>query len=180
MKLSIKVLFLAVALVFSANLQAGKFTTVSKSSVDFSLKNAGFTVNGNFSDVKAKVTFDESNLSGSSIYGIVKASSVSTGNSLRDRHLRNKSDFFNVAKYPSITMKSVSIKKISSGKYTVTWDLKMKGVSKRIKTTVYSQKTSSGLKLTSNFSINRNTWGLGGSSITMGDMVTMKLATYVK
>lgn len=180
MKTTFKILFLAIALVFSVSLEAGKYVSASKSAVSFSLKNAGFTVKGKFSDVKAKVTFDESNLSSSSFYGIVKASTVSTGNSLRDRHLRNKAAFFNVAKFPSITMKSTSIKKISAGKYSVEWNLKMKGITKKVKTTVYSKKSSTGLYLSTNFNINRNTWGLGGSSVTMGDIVTMKLSTFVK
>ncbi len=161
-------------------LNAEMKTNVQSSSINFTIKNAGLKVNGKFSVIEVKVYFDESNLSKSSIVGIAKASSISTGIGMRDNHLKDKEEFFNIKKFPNVELKSVSFKLLSKGKYESLFDLTIKGITKRIKIEMISKEENGVVTLESNFSINRNSWNLGGSSFTMGDLVTINLRTQLK
>jgi len=64
----------------------------------------------------------------------VDAASINTEDEKRDGHLKS-ADFFDVAKYPTITFKSVSMKPDGKSKttYILEGDLTMHGVTKRVK-----------------------------------------------
>lgn len=168
-------------LAFGASAQ--KLTKSSGTAITFKIKNAGFTVNGKFKSVATKGTFDPSTTANISLVGTAYAKSVFTDNSTRDKHLREKSEFFNMSKTPTVIMKSTKVIKQSAGKYTVYWDLTMRGITKKIKTTMYAKKVTGGYKLSSSFKINRNTWKLGGGglkTIAMGDIVTVSISSTFK
>ncbi len=61
----------------------------------------------------------------------VSVASISTDNDMRDKHLMSD-DFFNAEKYPAITFKSRSIKKLSDNKYTITGELSIRDVTKTV------------------------------------------------
>jgi polyisoprenoid-binding protein YceI len=177
-----KITIIALLSFFTLGLSAQKMSKTSGASIKFSIYNAG-TVNGKFKTVKAAGTFDPSKTENISLSGTAYVKSVFTDNSLRDKHLRNKKDFFNMAKTPTVTMKSYKVIKQATGKYTVFWKLTMRGITKNIKTTVLAKKVGSGYKLTSSFKINRNTWDLGGGgikTIAMKDIVTVSISTMYK
>jgi len=169
--------------IFSFSSFAGKHTKASSTSLTFKIKNAGSYVNGKFKSASAKGVFDSENASNIKLEGTAYVKSVFTDNSLRDKHLRNKKDFFNMSKTPTVTMKSYKVIKESAGKYTVYWKLTMRGITKNIKTTMLAKKVKGGYKLSSTFMINRNTWKLGGGgikTIAMGDVVTVSISTIMK
>lgn len=82
-------------------------TVSSKSDMDFTDANINFTVD---------------------------AASINTEDEKRDGHLKSP-DFFDVAKFPSITFKSTSMKPTGKGKtsYELEGDLTMHGVTKKVK-----------------------------------------------
>ncbi|MBP6455492.1 MAG: YceI family protein [Chitinophagaceae bacterium] len=162
------------------SLNAEMKSKVQSSSINFTIKNAGLKVNGKFTEIEVKANFDDLNLAKSSIVGFAKASSISTGIGLRDSHLKEKEEFFNVKKYPTLELKSVSFKEISKGKYESLFDLTIKGITKRIKIEMISKELNGVVTLESKFIINRNSWNIGGDSFTMGDMVTVNLKTQIK
>lgn len=109
-------------------------------SVIFKVNHMGFSnVYGMFRAIDGKFTFDEAKPEKSSFEMTIKADSVDTNEKKRDDHLRNQ-DFFNAKQYPTITLKSKSVKK-TGDKYEVTADLNMHGVNKPITFTFHRMKT---------------------------------------
>jgi polyisoprenoid-binding protein YceI len=77
------------------------------------------------------VNIDEKDVTKSTVEATIDASTVNTNEPKRDEHLRS-ADFFDVAKFPTITFKSKSVKKSGEGKLAVTGDLTMHGVTKEV------------------------------------------------
>ena len=101
------------------------------SEAGFAIKHMAIsTVHGSFRGVSGVIHFDGANVSKSSVDATIDISSVDTGVGARDTHLKS-ADFFEVAKYPTMTFKSTSIAKSDSG-YAVTGDLTLHGVTKSV------------------------------------------------
>lgn len=107
--------------------------TVDKahSSAEFKVRHFMANVTGRFKDFDAVIHLDRTKPSNSSVDFTIQATSIDTNSTNRDEHLRS-GDFFDVAKFPTITFKSVSIKERSKDLYDVTGDLTMHGVTKRV------------------------------------------------
>lgn len=123
---------LAIALVSSA-------TYAQTWAVDKAHSKVGFTVthlllsevDGNFKTFDAKFTAAKPDLSDAVFEMTADVNSISTDNERRDGHLKSP-DFFDAAKYPTLTFKSTSFKKVEGKKYKITGDLTMHGVTKPI------------------------------------------------
>jgi polyisoprenoid-binding protein YceI len=101
------------------------------SQVNFGIAHMGVsTVRGSLSGVTGTVVWDDKDPSKSSVEATIDASTVTTNNDARDKHLKSP-DFFNVAQYPTLTFKSTSVSG-TAGKLTVTGDLTMAGVTKSV------------------------------------------------
>ncbi len=99
--------------------------------VNFQIKHAGVsTVRGSIGNVTGTVVWDEKDLSKASVNATIDATTVSTNNDARDKHLKSP-DFFNVEKFPTITFKSSSVTR-SNGKLQVIGDLTLAGVTKSV------------------------------------------------
>lgn len=85
-------------------------------------------VPGFFRDFTGAVKFDSANVTRSSVEFAAKVTSIDTGVTGRDNHLRT-ADFFEVEKYPEFTFKSTKVAKKGKS-WLVTGDLTMKGVTK--------------------------------------------------
>lgn len=89
------------------------------------------TVRGHFHDITSTVTVDEANPAGAQIDLEIKASSVDTGQQMRDDDLRS-ANFFDVERFPTISFKSTRIESLGGTDYRVTGDLTIHGVTKPI------------------------------------------------
>ena len=99
--------------------------------IGFKVKHMGLIeVPGFFRDFVGTVNFDSKDITKSTVEFTAKATSVDTGVTGRDNHLRTK-DFFEVEKFPDITFKSTKVTKKGKG-YMLTGDFTMKGVTKSI------------------------------------------------
>ena len=99
--------------------------------VDFQIRHAAVSnVRGSLSNVTGSVTWDEKDLSKASVNATIDATTVSTNNEARDKHLKSP-DFFNVEKVPTLTFKSTSVTR-ESGKLKVIGDLTLAGVTKSV------------------------------------------------
>jgi polyisoprenoid-binding protein YceI len=88
-------------------------------------------VRGQFQKTEGKVVIDPADLTKSSVEATIDVASVDTRDSKRDTHLRSP-DFFEAAKFPTITFKSTKVETAGEGKLKVTGDLTMRGVTKSV------------------------------------------------
>ncbi len=102
------------------------------SSAEFSVRHLGISwVRGRFTDVSGNAEFEPDNMEKSSWHAQIEAKSIWTGNDMRDNHLRSK-DFFDAENNPKITFESTNIEKAENGKFKITGDLTMRGVTKQV------------------------------------------------
>jgi polyisoprenoid-binding protein YceI len=101
------------------------------SEVNFQIRHAAVsTVRGSISGITGSVTWNEKDLSKASVTATLDATTVSTNNEARDKHLKSP-DFFNVEKFPTLTFKSTSVVR-ADGKLKVIGDLTLAGVTKSV------------------------------------------------
>src|SRR4051812_15539279 len=104
-----RILALVIPLLILVNVASAQKVAIIKSTVKFQLKNLGVNTGGTINSLHANMVFDPDKLETSTIEAILDVNSVNTDNDLRDSHLRSD-EYFDMAKYPTITMKSVSFK----------------------------------------------------------------------
>lgn len=101
------------------------------SGVEFQIRHLGVSnVHGTFSKVTGTVMLDEKDMTKSSVDASIDATTVNTNESGRDKHLATP-DFFDTAKYPTLTFKSTGITN-TGGKMMLTGDLTLAGVTKPV------------------------------------------------
>ena len=88
-------------------------------------------VKGDFTKVKGAVTMDDKDISNLNVELTIDAASVNTGHAQRDEHLR-ASDFFDVAKYPTIIFVSKKVVKDGPDRLKVIGDLTIHGVTREV------------------------------------------------
>ena len=88
-------------------------------------------VKGDFTKVKGAVTMDDKDVSNLNVELTIDAASVNTGHAKRDEHLK-ASDFFDVAKYPTITFVSKKVIKDGPDRLKVIGDLTIHGVTREV------------------------------------------------
>jgi len=103
----------------------------SHSEADFSIKHMAIsTVHGSFRGLSGAIQFDPADVAKSGVQATIEVSSVDTGVAPRDHDLRSP-NFFDVARFPTMTFKSTSVRK-DGDHYNVTGDLTLHGVTKSV------------------------------------------------
>ncbi len=167
---------LASAAVISANAETYTIDS-AHSSVGFNVKhNLVSRVPGSFTTFSGTISYDAAAPEKSSAQATIDVGSVSTNNEKRDGHLKTP-DFFDVAKFGSITFKSTSWKKTGADTFDVTGDLTIRDVTKSVvlKTTLTGSgpgmggSTVTGWEATT--TINRRDFGVNGPAM-LGKVVS--------
>jgi polyisoprenoid-binding protein YceI len=89
------------------------------------------TVRGDFSKLTGKVEYDPAKPGATKIDATIDVASIDTRVPARDNHLKG-ADFFDVAKYPTMSFVSKSVEPAGSGKLKVIGDLTLHGVTKQV------------------------------------------------
>jgi polyisoprenoid-binding protein YceI len=88
------------------------------------------TVHGRFGEYSGSITYDDKDITKSSVNVTIKTASINTDNAQRDGHLKSP-DFLDAAKFPEITFVSKSISKSGDG-FIAHGALTIRGVSKDV------------------------------------------------
>lgn len=129
-----KVFLLAATALFSTGVFAQSTWKVDKahSHLTFTVTHLAVSdVDGTFKDFDATITASKPDFSDAKFQFTANTASVNTGVDQRDNHLKS-ADFFDIAKYPTVTFNSTSIKPASAGHYTLKGNLTLNGVTKPV------------------------------------------------
>ncbi len=148
--------------------------TIDSSTVNFHIKNAGITVTGSFSGLQSEIKFNPKKLKKSSIVATVDTRTVDTGIRIRDKHLI-KQEYFDTKVHPSISMKSQSFQKVGQNQFKGIFIISIKGISDTISFPFTFTSDGKYGTISGSFEIDRNDFGLGGSSIILADKVKIDL-----
>ncbi len=173
------------------------FAFASTWTIDPDHSNVGFkvrhlmvsNVKGSFDKHSGTVEIDDKDITKSKVNVTIDTNSINTNVQKRDEHLRS-ADFFDVAKYPTMTFVSKKVAKAGKDKLKVTGDLTLHGVTKQVVLEVVGPTKESKdpwgnirKGATATTKINRKDFGLvwnkaletGG--VAVGDEVTITLET---
>ncbi len=130
-----KLRFAAVLLLFgfiSLSAQTKWALDKSHSNVQFSVSHLVISeVTGQFKSFDGDIEASKEDFSDAKINFLIDVASISTENEKRDVHLKSD-DFFNAEKFPKITFKGKSLKKVSGKNYKLVGDLTMRDVTKEV------------------------------------------------
>jgi polyisoprenoid-binding protein YceI len=127
--------FLTVILTLAGPLALAQTSTwvpdKAHSEVDFSILHMSLShVNGRFGNIGGAITWDEADITKSTVNVTIDIASVDTGVPPRDNDLKSP-NFFDAAQFPTATFVSTSIAKNGSG-LTVNGNLTLHGVTKPV------------------------------------------------
>ena len=148
---SLAILVISLLVVFSLPALAAETYKVdpAHTSIVFRVKHLGIAyVYGRFNGPTGSFVFDESSPPKSTIEMQADTKNVDTAVEKRDTHLKSP-DFFNAEKYPLISFKSKSVKKLDDSTYEVSGDLTLLGKTRQI--TVKANATGAGKDPWGNF-----------------------------
>jgi polyisoprenoid-binding protein YceI len=137
------------------------------SEVGFRIEHLGISnVDGTFTDVAGTVTIPQGGtLAEMAVVATIQATSIDTRNGDRDTHLRS-ADFFDVAQFPTLTFRSTAVEPLGGGRFRLTGDLTMHGVTKPVTLEgEYSGAATDGygnrkVGFSAEGTISRSEWGL--------------------
>lgn len=134
------------------------------SSITFVAPSRMLDARGSFERWDADVALDPADFAKSRVRLTIDAASINTGIDRRDNHLRGE-DFFDVAKYPTITFVSHAVVPQSANAGVISGDLSMHGVSRQLQVPVSVVRYADGRgEFKGAFKIARRDYGLSFDS----------------
>ncbi len=100
--------------------------------VQFKISHLGFSwLYGRFNEFEGEFTYDPEHPENSSVDVTIQTASVDSNHERRDDHLRNE-DFLTVEEYPESHFRSTSFERVEDGKYRMTGDFTLLGVTREL------------------------------------------------
>jgi polyisoprenoid-binding protein YceI len=150
------------------------------SNAQFTVRHLGISnVQGEFTKISGQVVLDDADVTKSTVNVTIDVGSVDTRVTRRDDDLKSP-NFFDAAKFPSITFKSTKITKAGDGKLTVTGDLTIKDVTKEVTLDVTGPSavdTHMGTRrgFSASTKINRQDFHVSADPGMVGDDITIQI-----
>lgn len=161
-------LLLAMAVSVGAFAQSTWKSDKAHSQLKFDVQHLGLsTISGSFTDFEAAVSASKADFSDGTFTLTAQVGSINTAIEQRDNHLKSP-DFFDAATYSTLTFKSTSLKSLGNGKFSITGDLTLHGVTKPVTLELWyrgtienpmSKKPTAGFRVTG--SIKRSDFAIG-------------------
>jgi polyisoprenoid-binding protein YceI len=123
------------------------------------------TVRGRFKDFTGQVEVDDDDPKTALATLTIKVASLDTGQDQRDQHLRS-ADFFDVERYPEMTVATTGVESRGGNRYQVTGDLTIKDQTRPINLDVEVEERftdpfgNERVGVTATGKLNRKDWGL--------------------
>lgn len=180
-------LLLSVAL--SATCTAAEWTVdPMHSQASFAVKHMMVsTVHGSFNGLKGTVYYDPSHPVAAKANLTIDATTLDTRNDMRDKDLKSE-NFFDIAKFPTITFVSTKVESAGEGKLKITGDMTIHGVTKEVTwqvegpaASVKDPKGNLHTGATASTTINRKDFGLtwnktlDGGGVMVSDAVDLSV-----
>ena len=178
-----KICFLIISLCVYINCVIAQSTLTpvgADSKVHFVIKNFGIKTGGDFKGLKGNIKFYPANHAASAFDVTVDAATIDTDNDSRDEHLR-KAEYFDAATYKTLQFKSTKVvfSKVA-GRFYMYGNLTIKGVTKPVEFGFGATAKNGGYVFDGEFQINRRDFGVGGSSVSMSDNLTVSISVFAK
>ena len=180
-KVTFALLFIITSLTVIA--QGTYVSDPAHSKLGFTITHLGIAdVPGHFDKFNVTVNTTKPDFSDAVVEMTADVNTINTRIAPRDKHLRS-ADFFDVEKFPAMSFKSNSIRKVSDNKYEMSGDLTMRGITKPVKVNMWHRgsiqkkagdKFTAGLQFTA--TIKRSDFDLGTNfpAPMLSDEVTLK------
>lgn len=178
-------MFLVAALVLAASamaqVQSWKIDP-NHTAAQFSVRHMGIsTVRGAFTKVSGSVEYDPANPAKTTVEATIEAASVDTRVEMRDNDLRSP-NYFDAAKYPTITFKSKSVEAAGEGKLKIVGDLTIHGTTKEVTLDVdgpsaptTDPRGNAHVGASATTKIKRTDFGVGSSNPMVGEDITITI-----
>jgi polyisoprenoid-binding protein YceI len=152
------------------------------SAAQFSVRHMGIsTVRGAFTKLSGTVQYDSADVSKTVIDATIDATSIDTRVEMRDNDLRSP-NYFDAAKFPTLTFKSKTVKADGTGKLKVTGDLTIHGVTKEVVLNVDGPSApmndphgNTRIGASASTTINRADFGMTGGHPMVGDEISITI-----
>ena len=146
--------------------------------IGFRVRHILTKVEGRFKSFDGSIWIDRQNPASSKVDLTIQATTIDTANENRDNDLRSP-NYFDVAKYPTITFKSTKIEPKGNDQYDVTGEFSMHGVTKTIRVPVKHLGFAPGKTEKAGFEvtlpISRKDYGITSGGPVVGDDVEVNI-----
>jgi len=148
--------------------------TVDSAYIGFQIVNAGINVKGTFNGLQSQISFNRKKLKKSGFTASVDAGSVNTGIRIRDKHLK-KSEFFDIERYPVITITSIEILELEPQEFKASCVLNLKGKQESVSIPFTFQEMPEYAIMRGDFKMNRIDYQIGEKSLILSDSVAINI-----
>jgi polyisoprenoid-binding protein YceI len=143
--------------------------------INFQINHFGTKAKGSFKGFNAVIVFDQTNLNTASIKASIDVKTIKTNINLRDYALKGK-DYFDINKYPRISMISTKIaKNFGTNEFIGYFNVTIKNITKNIAIPfTFIENNKIGI-FQGSFLVNRIEFGIGEKSLILGNNVEINI-----
>jgi len=107
-------------------------TDGAHASINFKVSHLGYSfIQGRFNNFEGTFSFEPANMPASKVQVTVNTRSLDSNHAERDKHLKG-SQFIDAGKFPTATFVSTKVSPMDNGKFTITGDMTLNGVTKKV------------------------------------------------